>query len=49
MLAAALSACGPAEAPPAAPAGEEQALGRAEAMLQERAPEPEASPTQGTQ
>ncbi|WP_121118871.1 hypothetical protein [Croceibacterium ferulae] len=44
VLAATLSACGPAEDAPARPLGEEQALERAEAMLQDRAPEPAASP-----
>ena len=44
VLAAALSACGAAEDAPARPVGEEQALEQAEAMLQERAPEPAETP-----
>lgn len=44
VLAATLSACGGAEDAPAPTVGEEQALEQAEAMLQERPPEPAESP-----
>ena len=45
VLAAALCGCGAAEDPPARATGEEQALGRAEAMLAER---PDTPPSPDT-